>query len=132
MSHSAQLRQARLRATPRRVRVLSWLAKHRRPVTAEDVANRHQSLSRMTAFRMLGDFANHGLVQEVRYRDGTRRVEYIGDRPHHHHFVCDHCGVVEHLHLKHESHILQSLKQSHGLKITHHDMAFAGLCRSCQ
>jgi Fur family ferric uptake transcriptional regulator len=89
------LRSAGLRVTPQRVAVLSALhnagGDH---LSADDVWQHLSSssslLDRSTAYRILADLTDVGLLTQVRFDDGVARFE-VQSRAHHH-AVCTHCG----------------------------------------
>src|ERR1700676_3527065 len=85
------LRAAGLRATPQRVAVLEALGdaggEH---LSADDVWQRlaavNSTMDRSTAYRVLADLTDVGLLTQVRFADGVARFEMQSIA--HHHAVC--------------------------------------------
>ena len=88
------LREAGLRVTPQRLAVLEALGDARGAhLSADDVWQhlpRRVSMDRSTAFRVLADLTDAGLLTQVRFADGVSRFEVQSHA--HHHAVCVHCG----------------------------------------
>jgi Fur family peroxide stress response transcriptional regulator len=82
-------RGAGLRATPQRFAVLEYLA--RRSVHA--INRRDPRASRATVYNSLCSLERAGLVREVVSEGTAARCDASLRR--HHHFVCEHCGIVE-------------------------------------
>lgn len=88
------LRDAGLRVTPQRLAVLEALGdaggEH---LSADDVwqhLSPSSSMDRSTAYRVLADLTDAGLLTQVRFADGVARFERQGRA--HHHAVCGRCG----------------------------------------
>lgn|SRR5487761_1113492 len=94
----AALRAAGLRVTPQRLAVLEVLSNaggdH---LSADDVCQQlaaaDSSVDRSTAYRVLADLADVGLLTQVRFADGVARFEVQSCT--HHHAVCVRCGSTE-------------------------------------
>ena len=95
----AALRDAGLRVTPQRLAVLEALANadgdH---LSADDLWQQlpaGASMDRSTAYRVLADLSDVGLLTQVRFSDGISRFE-VQSRAHHH-AACRRCGATEDL-----------------------------------
>jgi Fe2+ or Zn2+ uptake regulation protein len=94
----AVLRSAGLRVTPQRLGVLETLSNadgdH---LSAEDVwqqlVDAQSNMDRSTAYRVLADLTDAGLLTQVRFPDGVSRFEMQSVA--HHHAVCTRCGATE-------------------------------------
>lgn len=93
------LREAGLRVTPQRLAVLGALGNaggdH---LSADDVWQQLPagiSMDRSTAYRVLADLSDAGLLTQVRFSDGVARFEMQSRA--HHHAVCRQCGATEDL-----------------------------------
>jgi Fur family peroxide stress response transcriptional regulator len=88
---------AALRPTAQRYAVLKYLAKYDVHATADEIftaVNRHDPrASRATVYNNLRSLAKAGLVREVSSEGKAAR--YDANLHHHHHFICDKCGMVE-------------------------------------
>src|ERR1700676_842760 len=94
------LRSAGLRVTPQRVAVLSALHNARGDHLSADDVWQHLSrssslLDRSTAYRVLADLTDVGLLTQVRFDDGVARFEVQSQA--HHHAVCTQCGSTSDL-----------------------------------
>ncbi len=90
------LREAGLRVTPQRLAVLEALrdagGAH---LSADDIWHNLSpkwSMDRSTAFRVLADLTDAGLLTQVRFADGVARFEMQSRA--HHHAVCRRCGAT--------------------------------------
>ncbi len=90
-----RLRQAGLRVTETRLRILAALQEDRTHPTAEELFDElrrdHPSLSRSTVYNTLESFLRTGLCQRVN-ADGSLRVDGIPDA--HDHAICRRCGRI--------------------------------------
>src|ERR1035437_6025936 len=103
----ALLRRAGLRSTPQRQTVLDLLSGgNHRHLTADDIwrgaATRHPSFNRSTAYRVLEQLCDAGIVQQTRFGDSAHFE--IGGR----------------------------LARQHGFAIRSVDLTVEGECRSCR
>jgi Fur family transcriptional regulator, ferric uptake regulator len=128
------LKNKKLRATPHRLALLLALKDHGLPV---DAATLHQELVKQgslinpaTVYRILQQLTAASLVKTVNFQDGKIRYELEGD--HHHHLVCENCGLVAPIH---EDCLAVSSRQvlaKYGFLINHHHLEYFGLCRLCR
>jgi Fe2+ or Zn2+ uptake regulation protein len=93
-AQATSLREAGLRVTPQRLAVLDTLGDAQgEHLSADDVWQklpRRATMDRSTAFRVLADLTDAGLLTQVRFADGVARFE-VQSRVHHH-AVCRVCG----------------------------------------
>src|SRR5579862_5619583 len=86
-----------LRCTPQRYAVMAFLTECKQHPTAAEIfeaVNRQDPRSsRATTYNNLRDLVHVGLVREVAVEGRAARFDARGMR--HHHFICDHCGIVE-------------------------------------
>jgi Fur family peroxide stress response transcriptional regulator len=91
------MRERGIRRTPQRYSVLEYLVRNRIHATADEIfasLNRRSPLvSRATVYNALSDLSRAGLVRELVWEGKASR--YDANLHAHHHFVCDHCGVIE-------------------------------------
>ncbi|OHB20346.1 MAG: hypothetical protein A2854_01160 [Parcubacteria group bacterium RIFCSPHIGHO2_01_FULL_56_18] len=130
MSSTDILKRNGLRATPKRLALLTALEKAQKPLTAEELHAKVKS-DLVTIYRNLQSLVAAGIVSEARFKDSSVRYEL--SRGHHHHIVCTGCGAVEELGgcntspLEHEA--LQA--SSRFSRINEHSLEFFGLCKTC-
>ena len=130
MSAETILKEAKLRATPKRVALLSALQSARSPRTAEELHKAVKS-DLVTIYRNLQSLVGAGIVSEVRFKDSSVRYELA--HGHHHHIVCTGCGAVEELDGCDNSPLeSQALRASERFsRIEEHALEFFGVCKSC-
>lgn len=84
-----------------------------------------------TTYRSLEILLKEKQVQSVEFRDGEKRFELVKTGEHHHHLICEKCGVIVHLE---ECSIIQwknRITEEHGFILKQHVMEMFGLCNIC-
>jgi Fe2+ or Zn2+ uptake regulation protein len=131
----ALLRRAGLRSTPQRQAVLDLLGDGHRHLTADDIwraaASRHPSFNRSTAYRVLDQLCDAGIVQQTRFGDSAH-FELAGAPERHYHLVCRGCGSIENLPSDGLAEITGRLARQHGFTVRSVDLTIEGECRSCR
>lgn len=136
MSHSDDLRQAGLKTTLPRLRVLSILESSTvRHLSAEDI---YRELLRedggtglATVYRVLTQFVDAGLVIRHNF-EVDRAVFELNDEDHHDHMVCMDCNrVIEFMDPVIEE-LQEKVADEHGFAIQDHALTLYGLCRRCR
>ncbi len=131
----AELREAKLRATPARLGVLDVLEHADRPVDVSTIihslAKQNLAVDDVTVFRILRVFTAKGLAKAIQFNEGKFRYEY-GAGPEHHHFVCEKCGDIEVVENCNVETLVESIMTKTGAQVTRHSLEFFGLCRSCK
>jgi|SaaInlStandDraft_6_1057023.scaffolds.fasta_scaffold60377_2 Fe2+ or Zn2+ uptake regulation protein len=123
------LRTHNLRATPARVAVLSYLHKQKHPVGIQSIGSSVPGTNPTTIYRMIDDFVQSGIVHGHDLGHGHNDYE-IADRPHHHHLVCESCGLIEDIDCNRQEYGSILTKTSFS-KITHHQTTYFGTCKKC-
>ncbi|WP_423911087.1 ferric iron uptake transcriptional regulator [Candidatus Spongiihabitans sp.] len=136
MVDSADLKQAGLKTTLPRLRVLSILENSKiRHLSAEDVykelLNEEDSVGLATVYRVLTQFEDAGLVIRHHF-EGDRSVFELNDEDHHDHMICDQCGkVTEFVDRRIES-LQEKVAEDHGFSLQDHSLTLYGICARCQ
>ena len=131
-----QLRSAGLKVTLPRLKILKILdAANPRHISAEDVyralLESGDNVGLATVYRVLTQFESAGLVIRHTFTDGHAVFE-LNEQEHHDHLVCTQCNsVIEFMDPEIESR-QETIAQSHGFKITDHNLYIYGLCQQCQ
>lgn len=128
------LREVGLRVTPQRVAVLEALndagGDH---LSADDVWQNLSptwSLDRSTAYRVLSDLTEAGLLTQVRFADGIARFE-VQSRAHHH-AVCTVCGSTDDVPVELLRPLTAALARATGFAVSLHEpLMVRGVCQSC-
>ena len=122
-----------LRMTEQRRAVYDALMEERNHPTAVEVfmkaRNRMSSISLATVYNCLETLSSCGLVKTVNLERGPAR--YCPNIKEHAHFYCDDCGVVLDLPLRSRRHPEDVWELPEQLSITHHEVAFRGVCPKC-
>lgn len=134
-----QLRNASVRVTDARVKVLATLLDAQNAFSHQDMQDAFADMDRVTLYRALDCLTDAGLAHKIagddrvfRYSAGAEH----GDAPHHQHghFKCTRCGKVFCLDSIVEAHLLQNtLQESLGAGFRSHDIEFTikGWCADC-
>lgn len=127
------LREAGLKATPRRKAMLRILLESEYPLTAEEI---YRSLSGerkcdlSTVYRALNTMAEHRLLQKNVHRDG--KVYYQLNLEHHsHQLVCERCHESVPIDLCPLEQLERDLRENTGYRITGHRFEISGVCPRC-
>lgn len=135
MSHSDDLKEAGLKTTLPRLKVLSILESSKvRHLSAEDVyrvlLEEDESIGLATVYRVLTQFVDAGLVIRHNF-EGDRAVFELNNEDHHDHMVCMDCGkVIEFIDPRIEELQLKVADQ-HDFTIQDHALTLYGLCKRC-
>ena len=129
------LRAAGLRVTPQRVAILDVLTSaggHH--LSADDVweqlSSARLSLDRSTAYRVLADLTDAGLLTQVRFADGVARFEVQSQV--HHHAVCTLCGVTQDVPVRLIQPLSSALRRTTGFAMAPDEpLLVHGLCAVC-
>lgn len=136
MAHSEDLRQAGLKTTLPRLKVLSILESSQiRHMSAEDVYKillaEDESIGLATVYRVLTQFEDAGLVIRHNF-EGDRAVFELNDEGHHDHMVCVACGnVIEFIDPRIEE-LQEKVASDHNFDIQDHSLTLYGVCERCK
>lgn len=131
-----ELRRVGLRVTSPRVKIWQILqTANVRHLSAEEVyqtlRTNAEDVSLATVYRVLGQFAEAGLVIRHNFEGGYAVFE-LDDGNHHDHLVCVQCGqVAEFVDEVIESR-QQAIAKQANFSITDHSLIIYGLCAKCQ
>jgi len=135
VAHSEDLRQAGLKTTLPRLKVLSILESSKvRHLSAEDVykvlLEEDASIGLATVYRVLTQFEDAGLVIRHNF-EGERSVFELNDEDHHDHMVCVQCGSVTEFIDPRIEELQEKVADSHAFIIQDHSLTLFGLCKRC-
>ncbi len=127
------LRTKGFRATPMRIDLLQALSRESKPLSVASLsAKLRGNISVVTVYRALEALARAGIVRRSDFGHGHADYEFaIGE--HHHHLVCEKCGVIEDVTVCVPEKLLQKVLEKSGRfkTILNHSMEFFGMCRAC-
>jgi len=132
------LRNAGLKATPRRRRVAEYLLAAGSALTPEEVWRRLRRRNRVlglpTVYRILDELAGIGLLTRVDLAD--RNLRYAACRAetgeHHHRIICPTCGRVGTIPDCSFERQIRAVERRSGFRITGHTLQAEGLCPECR
>lgn len=114
--------------TPVRRRVMNYIERKKRLLTAKDILAFDTTLDKVTVYRTLDSFLKAGLVRELFLANGERGYELSDEQDHHHHFRCEVCKEIYHLPCEFE-HMTADWETKTGFKFRSFD--FSGVCKRC-
>lgn len=89
-------------------------------------------VSRASIYRILDELERIGLVQRVEIGQAMVRFERVcGQAEHHHHLVCDRCGLVMPFSDDALERAISSLSERVPLAVSEHEIVLHGACREC-
>lgn len=133
-----RLRAARQRYSTGRRAIVAVLAQTGRPVTAPEIVSQDEDLSVSSVYRNLAVLEAAEVVRRLVTQEETARYELAEEfTRHHHHLVCENCGLVADYvapaRLEREmSKTLDSLSETTGFEPRAHHVQILGLCAVCR
>jgi Fur family ferric uptake transcriptional regulator len=101
----------------------------------EDALRAHaerRPVSRASVYRVLDELERLRLVQRVETGQAMVRYERVLDHAeHHHHLVCDHCGLVMPFADAGLERAIERLSESVPFSVSEHEIVLHGTCRDC-
>ncbi len=89
-------------------------------------------VSRASVYRILEELERLRLVQRVETGQAMVRYERVCEHEeHHHHLVCDECGVVMPFSDKALESAIETLSERVPLKVSEHEIVLHGSCADC-
>ncbi len=134
----AALAAAGRRSGGARRALLLLLGEQRCALTATEIeqellARSNRPVSRASVYRILDELERAGLVARVETGQGVVRYERAHDAEgaHHHHLVCDSCGVVMPFADEALERAIDELSERVPLAVSEHEIVLHGACRAC-
>ena len=136
MPHSNDLKQAGLKTTLPRLRILAILEEgKKRHYTAEEVyktlIDAGEEIAFATVYRVLTQFENAGLVLRHNF-EGGRSVFEIDSGEHHDHMVCAKCAKVTEFYDAQIEERQKAVAEKFGFELQDHSLYLYGICKNCQ
>ncbi|WPL18529.1 Ferric uptake regulation protein [Thiorhodovibrio winogradskyi] len=136
MNQSQQIKEAGLKVTVPRVKILSILqTTQQRHLSAEDVYKEllaaGEDIGLATVYRVLTQFESAGLLVRHHF-EGGQSVFELNRGSHHDHLVCLKCGLI----LEFVEEVIEerqrAIAEQKGFKIEDHSLVIYGICPNCQ
>lgn len=132
---SQVLRESGFKVTQGRKAILDVFCAHTRPLSLADVAEKlsEVSLDEATIYRALEAFVEAHILTQVNI-DHSRAYYELASHAHHHHLVCEQCGVIEDVDVCMGAAIEKAALENTKLfsSISHHSLEFFGTCHACR
>jgi Fur family ferric uptake transcriptional regulator len=97
-----------------------------------DDAQERRRVSRASVYRILEELERLRLVQRVETGQAVVRYERVCEHEeHHHHLVCDECGVVMPFSDRALESAIETLSERVPLKVSEHEIVLHGSCQDC-
>lgn len=133
---AAGLRAQGFKLTNARRAIIEALCGRATPVSVAElvaeIAGRGIRADKTTVYREVRFLQERGIVEQVQFSDRVKRYEFRDDG-HHHHLVCDGCGVVVDVPLKDELSVAEkAIERKTGYAISRHSLEFFGRCPACR
>ncbi len=91
-----------------------------------------RGVSRASVYRILDELERLRLVQRVETGQAMVRYERVFEHEeHHHHLVCDSCGLVMPFSDEALESAIETLSERVPLKVSEHEIVLHGSCRDC-
>ena len=127
----SRIRDAGLKRSTPRLRMVELLAGRDCAVTALEIDAELEGVGRATVYRAIDQLEGLGLVQKVDM--GTSALGYEKVDPsgrHHHHIVCEDCGKVEPFEDEALEEAIHGIRRK-GFRLENHEVTLHGLCQDC-
>ena len=123
------------RLTPQRLMILSAIEDSHDHISAEEiyaqVAARYPHVNISTVYRTLELLKRLGMVYEINLGEG--RIRYHSERSgHHHHLVCQNCGLEIDIDESTLSPLKEALLREYNFRAELRHVAIFGLCENCR
>jgi len=129
-----ELKGFNLKVTPARVAVLRFLESTNQPVDVNSIIDylrqKDVDTNPATVFRMMNDFLQKGITQQIQFQEGKARYE-LSNKKHHHHLICTNCGKIEEVEGDFLKKMEEDILKSKGFRVKSHSLEFFGLCSDC-
>jgi Fe2+ or Zn2+ uptake regulation protein len=124
------LKENNFKATPKRVEVLSYLAKRKKPVGVDTLCDKFKATNKTTIYRMLEAFVEANILSKHDLGHGHYDYEFSPEK-HHHHLVCSKCGQIEEVDLCDGLGKKALMQSSKFAETTGHMVTVFGKCKKC-
>jgi len=130
-----RLRKQGYRLTPQRAMILLVIENSNHHISAEDiytrVADKYPNINISTVYRTLELLKQLGMVYEIDLGEG--RIRYHSEtKGHHHHLVCQKCGIIIDIDESTLARLKDVLLQRYNFSARLRHMAIFGLCKNCR
>jgi Fur family ferric uptake transcriptional regulator len=97
----------------------------------DELRSERRRVSRASIYRILEELERLHLVQRVETGQAMVRYERVFGGEHHHHLVCDRCGLVMPFFDQGLERAISALSERVPLAVSEHEIVLHGACRQC-
>jgi Fur family ferric uptake transcriptional regulator len=97
-----------------------------------ELATGARAVGRASVYRILEELHELGLVTKIELGEGRARYEPARSGHHHHHLVCDRCGVVEPFADAALERAIDRVSGQVDFDVTGHEISLHGICAACR
>lgn len=97
-----------------------------------ELRERDRAVGRASVYRILDELEELHLVTRVELGQGQARYEPARADHHHHHLVCDRCGVIVPFHDDALEQSISALSRRVDFDVAEHEIVLHGLCAKCR
>ena len=118
--------------TPTRQAILGVFSTNTKPINADDIfeALKKKDINLVTIYRTLVSLEEAGIIRRIDVHKNSTYYEF--DLDHHHHLICNDCGVVEDFKTCDVENIARDvLKHSNFKSVNTHSLELFGVCKKC-
>ena len=136
-SIASRLRASGQRLTPKRRALVEVMTNARHPLTIADIIAADADLALSSAYRNLAVLEQAGVIRRIASDEDFARYELAEDlTEHHHHLMCESCGLVEDFEVpaRLERSVdaeLAEISERRGFRVRSHRLDVVGLCPRC-
>ncbi|HTG81283.1 MAG TPA: Fur family transcriptional regulator [Geobacteraceae bacterium] len=135
LRHSQTLKSLNMKATPKRLAILTLLGQEMTYAGPEDIWHKLKGqfgrIGLPTVYRNLEELAARGVITKVIHPDRKLYYHFCPNRDHHHHFICLACRKVEDVDACGLEEIEREIGERIGGTVISHLVQVNGLCRTC-
>lgn len=100
------------------------------PMGVSDLTSELRTIDRATVYRTIELFSELGIIKKVWFGNKTKYELSDDFQDHHHHLVCEQCGLITRVDSKDLEKTLLKLTKKAGYKHLRHQVEIIGLCAS--
>ncbi|HEU4392738.1 MAG TPA: Fur family transcriptional regulator [Solirubrobacterales bacterium] len=131
-AHAARhLDEAGHRSGHARRQVVDLLAGAECALTALEIDRRIESVGRASVYRTLERLERLQLIQRVDIGGGTAGYERVDPAAHHHHLVCQECGLLSPFTSEQMERAIEAVSRRSEFEVASHDVVLRGTCPDC-
>lgn len=118
--------------TSPRIATFKILAQAHEALTIAQVVAKLPAVDMTSVYRTMQLFEKAGIVQKVLSGFKSKFELSEAFSPHHHHFICEKCGVAQAINSQSLEDSLHALEAQYGFELRQHSVELSGFCKLCR